>query len=352
VINATGVVLHTNLGRAPLAPIEPLTGYTNLEFDLSTGRRGKRDIHAGRLLEALLGKPAVIVNNNAAALFLVLNELALGGEAIVSRGELIEIGDGFRIPEIMARSGTELREVGTTNRTSLDDYRDAITPRTRVLLRVHRSNFHMTGFTSRPGLPELVALGRERGIPVYEDLGSGCLVDLGLGEPLAQDSLKAGVNLVSFSGDKLLGGPQAGIIAGDPDLVARVRRNPIFRALRQDKLLSRALENTLRLLLLGDLDSIPALRMIRMSADEIRIRAEALAKRIPGASVEPGESLIGGGSTPDLTLPTYLVLIQADETKLRANDPPIVARMEKGKVSIDLRTVLPEQEDDIAQALS
>jgi L-seryl-tRNA(Ser) seleniumtransferase len=352
VINATGVVLHTNLGRAPLAPFHPPTGYTNLEFDLTTGRRGKRDIHAGRLLEALLGKPAVVVNNNAAALFLVLNELALGGEAIVSRGELIEIGDGFRIPEIMSRSGAELREVGTTNRTNLSDYQDAITPRTRVLLRVHRSNFKMTGFTARPTLSELVRLGRERGIPVYEDLGSGCLVDLGLGEPLAQDSLNAGVNLVSFSGDKLLGGPQAGIIAGDPDLVTRVRRNPLFRALRQDKILIQALEKTLRLLLLGDIESIPALRMIRTGADEIRARAEALAARIPGAVVEPGESLIGGGATPDLAPPTYLILLDADETKLRANDPPIVARMEKGKVAIDLRTVLPEQEDAIVQALS
>ncbi len=352
VINATGVVLHTNLGRAPLAPLQPLTGYSNLEFDLTTGRRGKRDLHAGRLLEALLGKPGVVVNNNAAALFLVLNELALGGEAIVSRGELIEIGDGFRIPEIMSRSGADLREVGTTNRTSLADYRDAITPRTRVILRVHRSNFQMTGFTARPTLSELVRLGREHDIPVYEDLGSGCLVDLGIGEPLAQESLKAGVNLISFSGDKLLGGPQAGIVAGDSDLVTRIRRNPLFRALRQDKLLCQALEETLRLLLLGDLESIPALRMIRTSADEIRGRAEALAERIPGAVVAPGQSLIGGGSTPDLTLPTHLILVDTDETKLRANDPPIVARMEKGKVVIDLRTVFPEQEDAIVQALS
>ena len=346
------MVLHTNLGRAPLPVFEPVSGYSNLEFDFTTGRRGRRDIHAGRLLESLLGKPAVVVNNNAAALFLVLNELALGGEAIVSRGELIEIGDGFRIPEIMTRSGTELREVGTTNRTSLDDYREAITSRTRVLLRVHRSNFRMTGFTSRPGLSELIGLGRERGIPVYEDLGSGCLVDLGIGEPLAQDSLKAGANLVSFSGDKLLGGPQAGIIAGDSDLVGRIRRNPLFRALRQDKLLCQALEETLRLLLLGDLESIPALRMIRMSANEIRTRAEAIAARIPGAIVEPGESLIGGGATPDLTLPTHLILVDADETKLRANNPPIVARMEKGKIAIDLRTVLPEQEGAIVQALT
>ena len=348
VINATGVVLHTNLGRAPLAG----DGYNNLEYDLSTGKRGRRDIHTGRLLEAILGKPAIVVNNNAAALFLILNELAAGGEAIVSRGELIEIGDGFRIPEIMARSGARLREVGTTNRTHIDDYRDAIDANTRVLLRVHPSNFRITGFTARPGLAELVALGRERGIPVYEDLGSGCVVDLGLAEPLAQDSLKAGANLISFSGDKLLGGPQAGIIAGDSDLVARVRRNPLFRALRQDKLFCRAMETTLRQVLLGQVDEIPAMRMIRMSADKIRGRAECLAARIPGASVQAGESVIGGGSTPELRLPTWLIAIDADERKLRANDPPIVARMENDKVLIDLRTVLPEEEEALVIGLT
>lgn len=348
VINATGVVLHTNLGRAPLAG----DGYSNLEYDLTTGRRGNRDIHTSRLLEAILGKPAIIVNNNAAALFLILNELAAGGEAIVSRGELIEIGDGFRIPEIMQRSGALLREVGTTNRTHLDDYRNAITDKTRVLLRVHPSNFKMTGFTARPGLEELIALGRERCIPVYEDLGSGCIVDLGLNEPLAQDSLKAGADLISFSGDKLLGGPQAGIIAGRAELVTRVRRNPLFRALRQDKLFYHAMESTLRHILLGQLDEIPALRMIRMSADEIRQRAEHLAAQIPGASIEAGESVIGGGSTPELRLPTWLISLSADEKKLRANDPPIVARMENNRLLIDLRTVLPEEEPDVLQALS
>jgi L-seryl-tRNA(Ser) seleniumtransferase len=352
VINATGVILHTNLGRAPLDD-----GYSNLEYDLATGRRGRRDVHTGRLLEAILGKPAIVVNNNAAALFLILNELAAGGAAIVSRGELIEIGDGFRIPEIMSRSGAALREVGTTNRTHIDDYRAAIDERTRVLLRVHPSNFKITGFTARPELAELVALGRARGIPVYEDLGSGCVVDLGLGEPLAQESLKAGANLISFSGDKLLGGPQAGIIAGDAELVARTRRNPLFRALRQDKFFYRAMEGTLRQILLGQLDAIPAMRMIRMSADEIRTRAECLAKKIPGAGVEAGESLIGGGSTPDLKLPTWLLSIRADEKKLRAGDPPIVARVENDRVLIDLRTVFPEEEEALllslkAQALS
>jgi L-seryl-tRNA(Ser) seleniumtransferase len=349
VINATGVVLHTNLGRAPLAG-----GYSNLEYDLATGKRGKRDAHIGRLLEAILGRPAVVVNNNAAALFLIVNELAAGteaGEVIVSRGELIEIGDGFRIPEIMQRSGVTLREVGTTNRTHIADYAAAINQRTRVLLRVHPSNFHITGFTARPELHELVALGRDRGIPVYEDLGSGCVVDLGLREPLAQASLTAGANLISFSGDKLLGGPQAGIIAGDADLVARVRRNPLFRALRQDKLFYRAMETTLRNVLTGMLDEIPAMRMIRMSADAIRGRAERLVAQIPGAQVEAGESVIGGGSTPDIKLPTWLISLVANEKNLRANNPPIVARVEKDRVLIDLRTVLPEEEAALVQGL-
>jgi L-seryl-tRNA(Ser) seleniumtransferase len=361
VINATGVVLHTNLGRAPLAPSPAATGYSNLEYDLSTGKRGKRDIHVGGLLEAILGRPAIAVNNGAAALFLVLNELAMGGEAIVSRGELIEIGDGFRTPEIMQRSGARLREVGTTNRTRIDDYRDAIGEDTRVLLRVHPSNFRMIGFTARPALSELVALGRERGLPVYEDLGSGCVVDLrpyGVDEPLAQDSLAAGANLISFSGDKLLGGPQAGIIAGDPELVSRVRRNPLFRALRNDKLFHHAMETTLRHILLEEYDYVPALRMIRMSAAEIRRRSEALAQRVRcDVRVVEGESVIGGGATPEQALPTCLIVIEnkdavAEERRLRLNDPPIIARIERDRVVLDLRTVLPEEEEQLVQALS
>jgi L-seryl-tRNA(Ser) seleniumtransferase len=358
VINATGVVLHTNLGRAPLAPFEPVAGYGNLEYDLATGQRGKRDVHAGRLLEAILGKPAIAVNNGAAALFLILNELAAGGEAVVSRGELIEIGDGFRIPDIMAKSGAALREVGATNRTHIDDYRDAINENTRVLLRVHPSNFKMTGFTARPELRELVELGCERGIPVYEDLGSGCVVDLGLNEPLAQASLAAGANLVSFSGDKMLGGPQAGIIAGDAELVMRVRRNPLFRALRLDKLIYQALETTLRHIVLGEYDRIPAMRMIRMTADEIRARAEHLLPQLGGsASIEQGESVIGGGSTPDLSLPTWLIVIKTEnaaalERRLRANKPPVIARIERDRVVIDLRTVFPEEESELVQALT
>jgi L-seryl-tRNA(Ser) seleniumtransferase len=361
VINATGVVLHTNLGRAPVAPHPAVTGYSNLEYDLASGRRGKRDIHTAKLLEAILGQPAITVNNGAAALFLVLNELAAGGEAVISRGELIEIGDGFRIPEIMQRSGARLREVGTTNRTQINDYRDAINEHTRVLLRVHPSNFRMTGFTARAELRELVELGRERGIPVYEDLGSGCIVDLreyGIDEPLAQDSLAAGANLISFSCDKMLGGPQGGIIAGNAELVARVRRNPLFRALRQDKLFYQAMETTLRHILLGEYDCIPALRMIRMTADQIRRRAENLMGRIGmDARICDGRSVIGGGSTPEQWLPTCLIVLEArnavaEELRLRQNDPPIIARIERDRVVLDLRTVFPEEEDAIAQALS
>jgi L-seryl-tRNA(Ser) seleniumtransferase len=361
VINATGVILHTNLGRAPLGAFEAPVGYTNLEYDLASGERGKRDSHVSGLLEAILGKPATTVNNGAAALFLVLNELAMGGEAVVSRGELIEIGDGFRIPEIMERSGARLREVGTTNRTRIEDYREAIGENTRVLLRVHPSNFRMTGFTARPELSEVVALGRERGIPVYEDLGSGCVVDLsasGVNEPLVQGSLAVGANLVSFSGDKLLGGPQAGIIAGDAALIQRVRRNPLFRALRQDKLSHQAMEMTLRAILLGEYDKIPALRMIRMSAAEIRGRAEAFVRRIgPGAKIREGESVVGGGATPEQPLPTWLIELEdrnaeAEARRLRFNDPPVIARIERDRVVLDLRTVLPNEEDLLVQALS
>src|SRR5256885_13659705 len=248
VINASGVVLHTNLGRAPLGPQRPISGYSNLEYDLASGKRGKRDVHAGVLFERLLECPAIAVNNNAAAIYLALNELAAGHEVIVSRGELIEIGDGFRIPDIMSRSGAVLREVGTTNRTGIQDYRNALNERTRLLLRVHPSNFRIEGFTARPELGELVALGRERGVPVYEDLGSGCVVDLrpfGIHEPLVSDSLRAGADLISFSGDKLLGGPQAGILAGKPEVVGRLRRKSVFRAVRLHKRIFHGLCNAL-----------------------------------------------------------------------------------------------------------
>jgi L-seryl-tRNA(Ser) seleniumtransferase len=359
VINATGVVLHTNLGRAPLGETTVPRGYSNLEYDLATGRRGNRDVHAAELLQRLTGAPGIAVNNNAAAIFLALNELASGGEAIVSRGELIEIGDGFRIPEIMSRSGAALREVGTTNRTAIDDFRDAITDRTRVLMRVHPSNFRISGFTSRPELHELVALGRERGIPVYEDLGSGCVVDLrafGIDEPLVSEALETGVDLVSFSGDKLLGGPQAGILSGRAEVVARLRRNPLFRALRLDKIIYQALSDTLRHLLLERWDCVPALAMIRQSADGIRARAEAMAAHLPGADVVEGSSVIGGGATPEQSIPTWVIAIACKdvveaERRLRAGDPPVVARIEDGRLVLDLRTVFEEEESELRRAL-
>jgi L-seryl-tRNA(Ser) seleniumtransferase len=362
VINATGVVLHTNLGRAPLAAVDPQCGYSNLEYDLTTGKRGKRDAHVNGLIERLLGAPGIVVNNNAAAIFLALNELAAGGEVIVSRGELIEIGDGFRIPEIMARSGATLVEVGTTNRTHVEDYRAAIGERTRLLLRVHPSNFRITGFTARPELRELAALGRTRGIPLYEDLGSGCMADLrpyGIDEPPVAESLRVGADLVSFSGDKLLGGPQAGILAGKGELVARLRRNPLFRALRADKLIYQALEATLRNVLLERWGQIPALAMIAQAPAEVYRRAEALLARFPEVDAEilPGRSVIGGGATPDQTLDTWLIapcygdVVEA-ERLLRRSDPPVIGRIEADRLVLDLRTVLPGEEDFLGQALA
>jgi L-seryl-tRNA(Ser) seleniumtransferase len=361
VINATGVVLHTNLGRAPLPNFEPLFGYSNLEYDLARGARGKRDVHIADLLERLVGAPGIAVNNNAAAIYLALNELAAGFEVVVSRGELIEIGDGFRIPEIMQRSGAILREVGTTNRTRIEDYQQAITERTRLLLRVHPSNFRMEGFTARPALAELVALGKNRGIPVYEDLGSGCVADLrpfGVQEPLVADSIGAGVSLVSFSGDKLLGGPQAGILAGDRELVTRLRRNPMFRALRLDKMIYQALETTLRNLLLERWDQIPALRMISESPEELRARSERFLGHLSGLRGEliRGSSVIGGGATPEQPLQTWLIAVDCPdvveaERRCRLAEPPVVARIEDGRLLVDLRTVFPAEEPDLARVL-
>jgi L-seryl-tRNA(Ser) seleniumtransferase len=360
VINATGVILHTNLGRAPLLPFQALPGYSNLEYDLATGHRGKRDTHISSLLERLLGAPAIAVNNNAAAVLLALNELAAGGEVIVSRGELIEIGDGFRIPEIMARSGAVLREVGTTNRTSIADYADAIGDRTRLLMRVHPSNFRITGFTARPPLAELAALGRDRGIPVYEDLGSGCVVDLrafGVDEPLVSESLQAGADVVSFSGDKLLGGPQAGILAGRADFITRLRRNPLFRALRLDKLILQSLSETLRNLLFERWDQIPALHMIRQSPESIRARAQAFAGTLPpalGAEIIEGQSVIGGGATPEAPLATWLIALAGGavlEQRLRTHNPAIIARIQDDCVLLDLRTVAADEEPEIRDAL-
>src|SRR5579883_3443746 len=341
VINATGVLLHTNLGRAPLGAeaarrvAEVAATYTTLEYDLEEGRRGRRDQHVAGLLGRLLGaESAIVVNNNAAAVFLVLHTLARDGE------------------------------VGTTNRTRLADYEQAIGPATRLLLRVHHSNFRIVGFTGRPELEELVELGRRTGLPVYEDLGSGALVvPAGLEEPLATASLRAGVSLVSFSGDKLLGGPQAGIIAGRSDLVQRVRRNPLYRALRVDKMTVAALEETLRDYLLGRLDRIPVLQMMHIAPDVLRARAEALVEAL-GARVDsglctfevvPGESVVGGGSTPGQTLPTWVVRIRsrresavALERRLRTLAPPllpVVVRIEDEQVVLDLRTVFADQQE-------
>ena len=379
VINATGVILHTNLGRAPLsgAAAEEIrrsaTSYSNLEYDLEAGARGKRDVHVAQLLERLTGaEAAVVVNNCAAAVLLVLAALAKGGEVIVSRGELIEIGDGFRIPEIMAQSGAVLREVGTTNRTRIVDYENAISENTRLLLRVHPSNFTITGFAEKPSMEELVALGQHADLPLVEDLGSGCLIDLssaGIAEPTVRQSVDAGVSIVMFSGDKLLGGPQAGIIAGQKELVSRVRRHPLFRALRVDKLTIAALAATLGACLRGATDEIPALRMIRLSVQEIKRRAEnflrELTPELPLGEVEveitDGSSLAGGGSTPTQSLPTKLLRIasarySASQLELRLRRAPagisVIARVEEDRLILDFRTVFPEQEPLLLKTLS
>jgi L-seryl-tRNA(Ser) seleniumtransferase len=360
VINATGVILHTNLGRAPLAAPPAAGVYSNLEYNIDTGKRGQRDAHTATLLERLLEAPGMLVNNGAAAVFLALHELARGGEVIVSRGELIEIGDGFRIPDILARSGARLVEVGTTNKTRIDDYANAIGPETRLLMRVHPSNFRMVGFTGRPALEDLVALGRQRGIPVYEDLGSGCFVDLspwGVHEPTVQASLRAGVDVVSFSGDKLLGGPQAGVLSGRAELIARLRRNPLFRALRVDKLTVETMETSLRALLLERWDELPVLRMVRQSPEQLELRAAEFIKRyeIQGAVVIDGESMLGGGSTPEQSLPACLMAFEVNafamERCLRLSRPAVIARIEHDRLLIDLRTVHPREEEELAAAL-
>jgi L-seryl-tRNA(Ser) seleniumtransferase len=379
VINATGVILHTNLGRAPLPETvvdefrRTATQYSNLEYDLEAGTRGKRDVHTSELLTRLTGaEAAIVVNNCAAAVLVTLAALARGGEVIVSRGELIEIGDGFRIPEIMEQSGAILREVGTTNRTRLADYENAINEKTRMLLRVHPSNFKVTGFTDKPSLEELAALSQRSGLPLVEDLGSGCLVDLsehGVSEPTVKQSVETGVSVVMFSGDKLLGGPQAGMIAGKKELIARVRRYPLFRALRVDKLTIAALEATLGAYLRAAWDEIPAIRMIRATPQELKRRAEnfirELRPELPLDEVEieiaDGTSLAGGGSTPSQTLPTKLICIASarySATKLeqRLRRAPagvsVIARVEDDRLILDLRTVFPEQEPLLIKTLS
>ncbi len=389
VINATGVILHTNLGRAPLAASaldhihDTAACYSNLEFDVDAGARGKRDVHVDRLFHKLFADAAgsgaqsenqqsaapvstIVVNNNAAAVLLALNTLADGGEVVVSRGELVEIGGSFRIPDVMAKSGASLREVGTTNRTRISDYEKAINERTRLLLRVHRSNFEITGFTEQPPLDEMVSLAKQRGIPLMEDLGSGALVDLrpfGLGgEPSVMDSLRTGVDIVTYSGDKLLGGPQAGVLSGRPDLILRMRSNSLFRALRVDKLSYAALESTLLAYMKRDFEAIPVLRMMSASKDEIAARAGALAGQIRStrlkAEVIDGESVVGGGAAPSSVLPTKLLAVtaanlSADDlsSRLRTSDPPIIARVEEGRVLLDFRTVFPDQDSLICDAL-
>ena len=378
VINATGVILHTNLGRAPLSAgaldhiRQSANTYSNLEFDLAGGERGQRDAHVDRLLRRLLSDAnrevsTIVVNNNAAAVLLALNTLAERGEVIVSRGELVEIGGSFRIPDVMAKSNGILREVGTTNRTRIGDYESAITDQTKVLLRVHRSNFEISGFTEQPLMAELVELSRRRQIPLLEDQGSGALYDLhsvGIsGENSVLDSLRAGVDVVLYSGDKLLGGPQAGMLSGRPDLVAQMRANSLFRALRVDKLTYAALEATLLAYVKADFDSIPTLRMLRLSKDDVAERAQSLLARVsrPGLEVAlvDGESVIGGGAAPSAVLPTRVLAfshaeLSANEfaAQLRQAATPVIARVEDGRVLIDLRTVFPEQTDDLAEALA
>ncbi len=377
IINATGVILHTNLGRAPLASSafdhirETAEGYSNLEFDVETGERGKRDVHVDRLFRKLLDDQnspisTIVVNNNAAAVLLALNTLAENGEVIVSRGELVEIGGSFRIPDVMSKSNAILREVGTTNRTRIGDYESAINEKTKLLLRVHRSNFQITGFTEQPSVEELVDSARKHNLPVMEDLGSGALVDLSsLGinrEPGVLDSLRQGVDVVSYSGDKLLGGPQAGMLSGRNDLITRMRSNSLFRALRVDKLTYAVLEATLLAYAKQDYGAIPAVRMMSLSKDEIGGRAEAMAMATRsaklGVELIDGESVIGGGAAPSSTLPTRLLAVSCKglsaedlARSLRASAPPIVTRVEDDRVLLDLRTVFPAQDETVISTL-
>ena len=393
VINATGVILHTNLGRAPLAAsavervVEIARGYSSLEYDLARGARGRRDVHAEGMLCRLTGADAaVVVNNNAAAMLLVLAALAAGREVIVSRGELVEIGGGFRVPDVMAQSGAILREVGTTNKTRGTDVAAAISEKTALILRVHPSNFRIEGFTERPSLTDLVTLGRKFNVPVAEDVGSGHLgvnpaseqgqtrvrpgsdpigADPIGAEPAVRATITAGVDICCFSGDKLLGGPQAGIIVGRAALIERIRKHPLMRALRVDKMTYAALEATLTEYAAGRAaTTVPVQRMLTMTATEVRARADTLAATIGElagwkAALVAGTSTIGGGSAPGVELPTWLVAIEkhgltphALEEDLRRLTPPIIARIESGRLLLDLRTVLPAQDPQLAALLA
>ena len=371
VINATGVVIHTNLGRAPLAEaaIARITaiagGYSNLEYDVTAGTRGSRTVHAESLITGITGaEAAIVVNNNAAATMLIMAGLAAGRDVVISRGELVEIGGGFRVPDVMRQSGATLREVGTTNRTRVTDYTAAVSASTALFLRVHPSNFRIEGFTERPSLIDLVAAARAVNVPVVEDIGSGCLVDDFADEPSVQASIAAGVDLVCFSGDKLLGGPQAGIIAGKKALVDRLRTHPLMRALRADKITFAVLEATLAEYAAGrSKTAIPVQQMLHASPDDIEARAQGLAEKLADAGWQvallSGSSAVGGGSAPGLQLPTVLLSIAREgespdrtEQWLRSLDPPVVARIEHDRVVLDLRTVLPPQQDLLARLLT
>lgn len=367
VINATGVIIHTNLGRALLsesaqaAMLAAAGAYNTLEFDLESGKRGSRLAQASGILRDLTGaEDALVVNNNASALILILSALAKGKQVIISRGQLVEIGGGFRIPAILSESGAELVEVGTTNRTRIADYEDGLSEAAAMLLRVHSSNFKQVGFVEQPTLSELTALARGRGLLAVDDLGSGTLIDterFGLDhEPTIQESIAAGVDLVCFSGDKLLGGPQAGIIVGKANALAKLKRHPLARALRVDKLTYAALIATLEHYRRDEaLEQIPVWRMISRSLDDIRTTAERWATQV-GGTVASGESTVGGGSLPGTALPTALLALESESPnrameKLRGANPPVIARIAEGRVLLDPRTVLPEQEADLLTAL-
>jgi len=374
VINATGVILHTNLGRAPLSDaarngVLEGTGYCTLEYDPTTGSRGKRGAYAEELLTQLTGaEAALVVNNCASAALLILTVLARDGETIVSRGELVEIGGDFRVPDVMSNSGTLMVEVGSTNRTRLDDYRQAITGQTRLIMRVHPSNYRIIGFTAAPELSALASLAHESGLALYEDAGSGALDDLsayGLSdEPIIRDSISAGADVVSFSGDKLLGATQAGLIVGRRGIIDRLRRHSLYRALRVDKLCLAALEATLAAHRRGTIEEIPVIRMLALPTSTIEKRARNLIEQLAGvteieATIITGQSAVGGGSGPNVHPQTALIALKhhtltADEVelKLRHSSPPIIARIADGLVLIDLRTVDPREEPDLLTALT
>jgi L-seryl-tRNA(Ser) seleniumtransferase len=372
VINATGVIVHTNLGRALLSPAaraamdQTARAYSNLEYDLAAGKRGSRYIHAEKLLRRLTGaEAALVVNNNAGAVLLILSALARHREVIISRGQLVEIGGGFRIPDVMKQSGAILVEVGTTNRTHLRDYEAAITDQTAMLLRAHRSNFRMTGFVTEPTLAEMADLAHSRGLLVADDLGSGTLLDTadyGLAhEPTIQESIAAGADIVSCSGDKLLGGPQAGLVLGRTDLISQLRRFPLTRALRVDKTTLAGLQTTLLHYLKDEAtQEIPVWRMIAMSQKDLAVRAEAWANRLAAAGLQAevlaGRSAVGGGSLPGETLPTQLVALREPAPEqlahtLRHADPPVIARVEQDRLVFDPRTVQPEEDETLLASI-